>query len=212
MQDPKHVVEKGDILKKSAFTMIELIIVIVIAGILAAVMMPRLERDTMREAANQVVRHIQYAQHLAMINDVYDAANPNWENAYWHISFRTNARQCYIVGSDRDTVGAVAQNESAVDPMTKQYLYSDTLCTDNPNNNSDIFLKDKYGITNVALSNSCGTTNQMIAFDNYGRPLQTRSLATPITVPCTITLSDGARSAVITIEPETGYTRITALN
>jgi len=212
MRDSKHVVEKGDILKKSAFTMMELIIVIIIAGILAAVLVPRLEKDNIRDAANQVVRHIQYAQHLAMVDDVYDAANPNWENAYWHISFRTNVKRCYIVGSDRDTVGAVAQNESAMDPLTKQYLYSDTLCTDNPDNNTELFLNEKYGITNVALSNSCGTTNQMIAFDNYGRPLQTRSLATPITAPCTITLSDGTRSAVITISPETGYTRITALN
>jgi len=192
--------------------MMELIIVIVIAGILAAVLIPRMERDTMREAANQVVRHIEYAQHLAMVDDVYDAANPNWENAYWHISFRTNAEKCYIVGSDRDTVGAVAQNESAVDPMTKQYLYSDTSCTENSENNNDLFLNTKYGISIVTLSPSCGTTNQLIAFDNYGRPLQTRSSAAPITTACTITLSDGTRSAVITIEPETGYTRITSLN
>ena len=211
MQDAKHVVEKGDILKKSAFTMMELIIVLVVAGILAAVMIPRLERDTMREAANQVVRHIQYAQHLALVDDVYNAANPDWENAYWHISFRTNTKKCYIVGSDRDTAGAVAQTESAMDPLTKQYLYSDTSCTENSENNNDLFLNTKYGISTVTLSNSCGT-NQMIAFDNYGRPLKTRSSADPITTQCTITLSDGTQSAVITIEPETGYTRITSLN
>ena len=48
-------------MKSSAFTMFELIIVIVVAGILAAVLIPRLERDNLRMAASQVIRHIQYA-------------------------------------------------------------------------------------------------------------------------------------------------------
>ena len=63
-------------MKTKAFTMIELIIVIVVAGILAGVMIPRLERNTLIEATQQVVKSLQYTQHLAMNNDIYDATDP----------------------------------------------------------------------------------------------------------------------------------------
>lgn len=192
--------------------MIELIIVIVVAGILAVTMMPKLEGDPLRDGANQVVRHIQYAQHLAMVDDVYNASNSNWERAYWYISFRNDAEKCYIVASDNDLNGGIAQTEAAFDPLSKQYLYSDVGCTENALNNNDLLLNTKYGISTVTLSASCQGGNNYIAFDNFGRPLKTRNTADPVTAPCTIMLSDGDRSAVITIEPETGYTRITAID
>ncbi|WP_345977360.1 type II secretion system protein [Sulfurimonas sp. HSL3-7] len=198
-------------MKKSAFTMIELIIVIVVAGILAVAMMPKLDGDPLRDGANQVVRHIQYAQHLAMVNDVYNAG-VDWEKAYWHISFRTDAEKCYIVASDNDLSGGISQTEAAYDPLSKQYLYSSTSCTENVLNNNDLFLNTKYDISTVSLSESCQGGNNYIAFDNFGRPLKTRNASDFITAPCTITLSNGERSAVITVEPETGYTRITAID
>ena len=48
-------------MKKRAFTMIELIFVIVVVGILAAMIMPRLERNGAKEAATQLLTHIRYA-------------------------------------------------------------------------------------------------------------------------------------------------------
>ena len=189
----------------------ELIIVIVIAGILAAVMMPRLERDNLREATNQVLRHIQYTQHLAMVNEIYDAAQPNWRNALWQISFRNSSESCYLVGSSADYNAAIGRNETAVDPLTKQRLYSSNTCVYNSLDNQDVFLNKSYGVTNVALSNSCGG-NSYIAFDNIGKPFKDRNIAHPITTPCTVTLTAASRNAVITIEPETGYARITSIN
>jgi Tfp pilus assembly protein FimT len=191
--------------------MIELIIVIVVAGILAVVMMPKLEGDPLRDGANQVVRHIQYAQHLAMVDDVYNAG-VDWEKAYWHISFRNDAKKCYIVASDADLSGGISQTEAAYDPLSKQYMYSDGSCTENALNNNDLFLNTRYSISTVTLSDSCLGGNNYIAFDNFGRPLKTRNATDPVTTPCTITLSDGTRSAVITVEPITGYTRITAID
>ncbi|MBN2895607.1 MAG: type II secretion system protein [Campylobacterales bacterium] len=56
---------------RRALTMIELVFVIVVIGILSAVLIPRMERDSLREAALQVASHIRYTQHLAIVDDKY---------------------------------------------------------------------------------------------------------------------------------------------
>ena len=190
--------------------MIELIIVIIIAGILAAVMIPSMERDSLRESANQLVRHIQFTQHLAMVDDVYDADQVNWERALWSVNFRTN--HCYAVQSDSDFSNGRSREESAIDPLTGLRLYSNTGCTADSLDNGDLLLKKKYD-TNLSLSTSCGS-NLYIAFDNLGRPLKTRKVSDPVTSGngCTIRLQNGVRTALINIEAETGYTRIIAID
>ncbi|MGD9717776.1 MAG: type II secretion system protein, partial [Sulfurimonadaceae bacterium] len=50
---------------KKAFTMLELVFVIVVIGILAAVIIPRMDRDNASEAAIELQSQIRYAQHLA---------------------------------------------------------------------------------------------------------------------------------------------------
>jgi len=54
---------------KSAFTMIELILVIVVLGILAALAMPRVDRDSRQEAADNILSAIRYTQHLALMDN-----------------------------------------------------------------------------------------------------------------------------------------------
>ncbi len=91
---------------KNAFTMIELVFVIVIVGILSLVISSSFERNTLREAADQVVSHIRYTQHLAMVDDKF-VPNPEmskegsaatrllesqeWYKGRWHILFSTTA-------------------------------------------------------------------------------------------------------------------------
>ena len=60
---------------KKAFTMLELVFVLVVIGILAAVMIPNMQSTALREAAIQVVSHIRYTQHLAMIDDKFDTTD-----------------------------------------------------------------------------------------------------------------------------------------
>ncbi len=165
----------------------ELIIVIVIGGILAAVMIPRLERDPTREAANQLVRHIQYAQHLAMVDDVYDASG-TWFQNRWKINFDTTG---YTVSSG----AAVATN-----PATKSLINSTT----------DGDLTD-FSITGIVLSGGCNGT--MIAFDNFGRPHT--SIASvggnDMQTECTITVT-GKKTATITVQPQTGYVNLDSVS
>ena len=172
--------------------MIELIIVIVIAGILAAVMIPRLERDNLREAANQVVRHIQYTQHLAMVDDVYDASNSSWYQDRWSINL------C----STNYAVERANGSETAVDTLTQRDING----TDND-------------IANMGVSISPTSGNCRIVFDNLGRPYSfastpafvspTGSLNTADTV---VTLTAGGRTATINITKETGFVKIASLN
>jgi len=177
--------------------MIELVIVIVIAGILAAVMMPRLERDSLREAANQVVRHIQYTQHLAMVDDVYDASNTSWRKNRWAINLCSTA---YTISRTDPTLGF------AEDPLTQRDI-----------NGTDNNLADKgvNVITPTANPNNC-----KIVFDNLGRPYgvttgaTTTSLANllPTTTIRIQPNSASSRYADISIRKETGYVTLINLN
>lgn len=157
----------------------ELIIVMVVAGILAAVMIPRLERDNLREAANQVVRHIQYTQHLAMMNDVYDAGNTSWRQNRWMIDL------C----QEKYAVQRVNGTDTAIDPLT-QLDMNGTVNT-------------AYDLANKGVSIGVSGTNCRITFDNLGRPYDS---AGEFTSNAIVTLTDSSnRDANITVTLETGY-------
>lgn len=193
-------------MKSAAFSMFELVIVIVVVGILSAVIVPRLERDSLREATSQVVRHIQYTQHLAMVDDVYDDSNATWYKAMWRISFR--GHNCYVVSSNTDHNSNYDRSESAIDPLTKTLLYSNTDCAQDSTDNSNMFLEDQYGIDSITFNSACGN-NRFIAFDYLGRPHKTLSSSNDlVSSVCKITLHSGTREAVISITQETGYVKV----
>jgi len=190
-------------MKRYAFTYIELITIIIVGGILVAVIIPRFETDNLATAVNHVVRHIRYTQHLAMVDDMYDADEPLWYKAMWRISFRS--QNCYVVSSNTDLDMNYDRHESATDPLTKLLLYSNISCTQDITDNSDVFLQDKYGIDDIVFSNACGA-NRFIAFDYLGRPHKTLSSVDDLlTEECKITLYSNARRGVISILAETGY-------
>ena len=193
-------------MKKTGFTMMELIIVIVIGGILAAVMIPRLERDPAREAANKLAKNVQYTQHLAMVNDVYNAADPIWFQKRWSIRF--NNPKGLTVESF-----AGANTIIATDPATKNLI-------DSTNANSSGDLTD-FGVT-ISTSGGCAgtitaTDGPIIAFDNLGKPYSFSNVADftsasatdhAMAAECIITLTGSEKTATISIQPETGYVKL----
>lgn len=211
---------KGEVLKKLAFTLIELIIVIIVAGILAAVMIPSMERDTLREASKQIVRHIQLTQHLAMVDDVYDAtkALPSWERALWTFKrYKSGSNYCYSVVSDTNLdskyLDADAVNEAASDPAKSNLLlFSTASCTDSKKDerSKDLLLTDKYDVSKLTFTNC--STSTMVVFNSLGAPVKKHQSDTPLTNDCTIKVEVGSRTATITVEEQTGYTRITAID
>jgi len=165
--------------------------------------LPRMERDPLREAINQVVRHITYTQHLAMVNDVYNTDKPLWFKAMWRISFRS--KNCYVVSSNTDLDMNYDRNESATDPVNRVLLYSNTKCKQEGTDSSMMFLSEEYGIKEIVFSGSCGG-NRFIAFDHIGRPHKTLvRLDDYLQSSCEITFKTKDRKGVITIRPETGY-------
>ena len=209
--------------KKSAFTMIELVFVIVILGILSSLAMGRMERDLKQEAASTILSHIRLTQQLAISDNKHRSDNnPLWQRAYWNINLSTcsNGDWSYIVGSNTGLefggANAVSKVESAINPIDGKYLWTND-CSNLANNESPtVHLSKKYGISNILRTPSCG--NRQIAFDYLGRPHTDTNYNTPdfskiMINDCNLTFilstdqnSDGNDdNFTITIEAETGH-------
>jgi prepilin-type N-terminal cleavage/methylation domain-containing protein len=188
---------KGLKVKKSAFTMLELVFVIAVVGILAAAIIPRFDRDTLYEASEQLLRDIRYTQHLAMIDNVYRDDEQNWFYERWKIYLDANSYT--ISKGNRNTVMTV-HTTIAQDPLTHN----------NIDGSDDFNLKEKYGIEH-------NLTQNLLYFDHLGRPYNIVN-GTPANAtinllrrPLKIGLTDGDNNATITIQPETGYASVSYL-
>lgn len=205
---------------KKAFTMIELIFVIVVIGILAAVIMPRTGSNKLHEAATQVLSHIRYTQHLAVVDDKFDASDATWYREKWQIRFRRNSGASgYVVFSDSvNTEGGIDNGERAIDPLTKEgidgflnYPKAELTATYGIKGDDSGIVQDA-GCFPVGGDGSHVTSNRgVFAFDYLGRPYSGVSNATSatqylITANCDLTLTDTSGASVkIRVHPETGY-------
>ncbi len=207
---------------RGAFSMIEVIMVMTLMGILAAMVIPRMGRDYAQEAADSILSDIRYTQHLAL-TDYRHSSNPKWQRSFWRIGFRNcaNSPSSYnglflLVGSDRDYGGDIGAAEAAIDPNNGKSMYWNS--SDECRNGGDestserIFLSEKYHVASVATSGSCSNA-QYIGFDHLGRPHQgyaasnSPNYSSYLSTPCIFkfTMEQGKREFNITILPETGH-------
>ena len=211
-------------MKKSAFTMIELVMVIVVLGILAALAMPRLDRDLKQEAADNVLSAIRYTQHLALLDNKQKFDKAKWQQRFWHLYFGTcEGKAFYAIGSDDNMDGStnarVDHTEAAIDPANGKLIWATdgASCsgTQSPTDLSpSIFIGKKYGVTTITPSGGC--SNKYIGFDHLGRPYASgfTSSSKPnneglISSQCTFTFALSAGGTfTITIQTETGYAYI----
>jgi len=216
---------------KKAFTMMELVFVIVVVGILSALIAPNFQRNTLREAADQLISHIRYTQHLAMMDDKFNPNDNKWFLGRWQLHFYQNTgsdnKWSYIVFSDwKGTHSGNPDNgEIAVNPLDNtKFLtggtsggaliqYGDKEATKAMN------IGHKYGVTSVIFGGGCNGGVKYLSFDYLGRPFNSFPTSLPYELPssgyhklltsqCDITLSDGTKSVTIAIERETGYAHI----
>ena len=196
-----------------AFTMLELIFVIVVVGILSFMAASSFQRNTVQEATDQLLSHIRYTQHLAMMDDKFNAGNANWYRNQWHLDIVVdNTLWVYSVLSTNNP-GTYAK-----DPQNPSAFLSGLSTVAEANRAKNLQLQAKYGITTITFTN-CPTANNAtgfsLYFDSLGRPYGNKSTATAphdnliTNNPCTIVLGNGnaAENMTIEISPETGYAR-----
>ena len=223
---------------KKAFTMLELIFVIVIVGILSFIAASSFQRDTLREAADQVVGHIRYTQHLSMMDDKFDPTNPSWYKSRWQVFFANTAGSgnswSYMIFSDSPAyTGTPDISEHAKNPLDTNRYLSGGYSAGNIDVNSALATKEmnlgnKYGIQDIDFTGGCNIANtrERLFFDYLGRPfygiahMQTlpyhdETNAKILRLPCNIelclepcTTAAAKNKITIVVEPETGYTHI----
>jgi len=214
---------------KKAFTLLELVFVIVVIGIISSIVLSDVKTNRLRDAATQLVEHIYYTQYLAMKDDKFNV-DSKWYEERWQIRFtsdgiaETGYTSAYAIFSDFNGAHSTHPefNELAKDPLTgdaisggvtNAVLYSDDGVYQKAN------LGISYGVDSISFSSSCQYYGSMrIAFDHLGRPIKGNIGSTTvnsnidtlkyITSTCEITLHSGADSITISIEPETGFTTI----
>jgi hypothetical protein len=139
----------------------------------------------LREAAIQVVSHIRYTQHLAMIDDKFDTSDSNWYKNRWQIQFANTVGSgnswSYMIYSDSlgGSTGTPDINEHAKNPMNPakfltggysagNIAYNDSMGRDT----SELNLGRKYSIADVDFTDGCSIASdkQRIFFDYLGRP------------------------------------------
>jgi prepilin-type N-terminal cleavage/methylation domain-containing protein len=215
---------------KKAFTLMELIFVLVIMGILASVILPRTKKNSLQEAAIQLASHIKYTQHLAMTDDTYNSSDSQWYKARWQLVFGKNSNSddkvAYTIFSDQPSYGGDANlKEIAINQLNSSQVMSGGYTGSNKLNvKSESFLGMKslnlglkYGITSYKLQNGC--SGARISFDYLGRPLKgdSSSLKGPyragtkrlIDRDCEIIISDSTGSVMIVVKKRTGNIDIT---
>lgn len=215
---------------KHAFSMLELVFAIVVIGILSAIILPRTETNPTYEAAVQVLSHIKYTQHLAIIDDKFSINDPSWYKKRWQIVFGSNSnsdnKPAYTIFSDilNSSTGDPNEEEIAKNPQNNSQLMSGGYTGANALDiNNDEFkgmpkmnLGLSYSIVDYELTDGC--SDSRIAFDHLGRPIKGRLGAASgggnveayesdnlIQEPCYVKLKGLDTDVSIKIEPETGY-------
>ena len=179
---------------KKAFSLIELIIVIIVIGILYSSVNYSLADTSLNQAADQVIYHINYTRHLAMNDNkmqYYPINSSNvemnrskyWFKQWWQIRFGHNTKDkhwWYEIFTDQpnnakkvfDGYGsspkALRNISLAKNPLTGNYLIGNCDKDGYPNCEDatiNLDLTRKYGIKDIKFTN---IYNNRLIFDSFG--------------------------------------------
>ena len=215
-------------IKKSAFTLIELVFVIVVLGILAALAIPRYDRDIRQEAADNILSAIRYTKHMALIDNKTDprsksySSTGDWQKSLWALRFTVSSTDpdatYYTIATDENRSGSISKTESAIDPANGKHFYnsSGSFASRASDESPNSFIGHQYGISSISFSGGCSDTNKHVAFDYFGRlhngiGSATNDYGTYQNQDCNITLgfeSSGVEDISIIVEKQTGHAYI----
>lgn len=221
---------------KKAFTLIELIFVIIVIGILAATILPNTKQNPLETAAVQLVSHLRYTQHLAMIDDPYEDKYDEWFHNRWRLKFykgdRSNQKWSYSIFSEADSRNNARLSSLAKNPLNiDQYMSGGHNIVGSKDEKKKLDIREKefigmktlnlgesYGISKISLKDGCSRTTYL-SFDHFGRPLKLNpndltnsykkdSKNVLISKVCSIILESDDNKIKIEMAPETGYMKI----
>ncbi len=197
--------------------MLELIFVLVVIGILAAIISPEMRSNKIREAAIQLVSHIRYTQHLAMIDDKFDSSDSDWYRDRWQLMFRSTIKEtssggdtipvwAYTIYSDSlnqdgnpNITDDIAMNPSNSDKFLSGG-FSTTISQEHPKRDSSMDLRGEYGVLQVDFTGGCSAARR-IAFDHLGRPYFGAFTNTSIFTPYDHIMVQDCNISICTVSP-----------
>ena len=185
---------------RKAFTLVELVFVVVVIGILAFALWPTKQPTQALEAARQIVAHIRYTQHLALNDDKFathtdtggtgSSIAKDWYKRLWRITFSnlTADKDCKIGGwryavyqniagdllSDKGQPNGTI--EAARNPAQAGKVLSACYSGLSTNTSDELNLSQTYKIKNIDFS---GFGTQGIIFDELGRAYPSGGWTTP---------------------------------
>ena len=204
---------------KKAFTLVELIFVVVVIGILAFALWPTKQPTQALEAARQIVAHIRYTQHLALNDDKFathtytdkdgnaNSIAKDWYKRMWRIVF---SNQNKIEGKCDNTGWryAVYQNiagdlsdkgqpngtiEAARNPAQAGKVLSACYSGLSTNTSDELNLSQTYKIKNIDFSEFATDSRiQGIIFDELGRAYPRGEWNTPYDNSSKFSQGDGS--------------------
>ncbi len=172
-----------------AFTLLELVLVMLILGVIFSLGSINLKKDKLLEGAKQILNDIRYTRTLAMMQDSFRVdelavAKREWYKSRWQIYFiksaATNYDQTYTIFLDKNGDGnanlgkndANIDREIAVDIVNPKKLMnsgqSGVINKDNEKTTSRFNISKRFGIEKVEFKGACSGTTRII-FDEFGR-------------------------------------------
>ena len=183
---------------KKSFSLIELIIVIIVIGILAASMKFSLANNSLNQAVDQIINHIRYTHQLALRDDKYQAfpldssakegnRSKYWFKQWWQIRFTKNTNNkdyWYEIFTDLPTGGSYNfdkvgyhpkadwETTYAKNPLNNKYLIGNCDVSGYPScseADKKLDLTKTYGIKKIVYENFYSYSRRLM-FDGYGKP------------------------------------------
>ncbi|MBR7118192.1 MAG: prepilin-type N-terminal cleavage/methylation domain-containing protein [Helicobacteraceae bacterium] len=184
---------------KKAFTMIEMVFVVVMLGVMAAVSVMYIPQTKLQQAADHMIHNIKYTKSLAQtddrffamkdgsINNYSDTQAQYWKAGMWQVQFHLNGnttKHSYSIYADTARSANTTNFDGrpmsgdliAKDPQNKACLsgYSENNLPNECKNNiaKEVRLQETYDVTIDDISpSSCKENNTArIYFDNTGMP------------------------------------------